>query len=195
MSDPDRHGLRKNISRKDRDADHLRRITFVGRRMPASDQELALYIVAGGLRVDGSAVPEHHLLTLESGAASTLQAGDRAVTPDAAWRRTAARCALHQLEFCVVAQRIYRSGAGRLAQRKVCAGARGDGIDSPSLNEQVLRLLLAEKKIDPRQQFRRCGQVTQMNSLQFKHLFERRRRCGVDQVARRAYCCGRHFGQ
>lgn len=46
-------------------------------KLPASDQELALYIVAGDLRVDGSAVPEHHLLTLESGAACTLQAGDR----------------------------------------------------------------------------------------------------------------------
>ncbi len=46
-------------------------------KLPASDQELALYIVAGDLRVDGSAVPEHHLLTLESCAACTLQAGDR----------------------------------------------------------------------------------------------------------------------
>ncbi len=46
-------------------------------KLPASDQELALYIVAGDLRVDGSAVPEHHLLTLESGAACNLQAGDQ----------------------------------------------------------------------------------------------------------------------
>ena len=45
--------------------------------LPASDHELALYIVEGHLRVNDTEVPEHHLITLEQRIRCTLQAGDQ----------------------------------------------------------------------------------------------------------------------
>jgi redox-sensitive bicupin YhaK (pirin superfamily) len=46
--------------------------------LPASDHELALYVVDGHPRVNGVDVPTHHLLVREQHAAATVQTGDQA---------------------------------------------------------------------------------------------------------------------
>ena len=49
----------------------------VGCELPASDQELALYVVAGKPWINGVEVPEHHLITLDHATSCKLQAGDQ----------------------------------------------------------------------------------------------------------------------